>query len=209
MYKDSFNRTIARYSIVIVLFISNLFSSQTLDKVTLQLHWYHQFQFAGYYMAKEKGFYEEAGIDIEIKEGTLSQSSIESVIQKKANYATGDTSLIVERSKGKKVVILAAILQASPALIVTKKRPDIQSIADLSGKHIDVSGTGMDVMSLRGLLNNKSIIVDELQHNHLVLDIKKSLTEGHSDAIVVYNTNEIYNLKKDDFKYTLRKCHFF
>jgi polar amino acid transport system substrate-binding protein len=186
-----------------VLLVSNLFSSQPLDKVTLQLHWYHQFQFAGYYMAKEKGFYNEVGIDVEIKDGTLSQNTVENILQKQANYATGDTSLIVDRSEGKKVVILAAILQASPVLIVTKVRPDIQSITDLSGKHIDVSGTGMDATSLRGLLNDKNIVVDALEHNHLVIDIKKSLTEGHTDAVVVYNTNQIYNLKKDDFKYQL------
>ncbi len=201
MYKESFNKTIMRYMIVMVLLVSNLFSAQTLDKVTLQLHWYHQFQFAGYYIAKEKGFYEESGIDIEIKEGTLSQNAVDSIIQKQADYATGDTSLIFHRSEGKKVVILAAILQASPTLIITKERSDIQSITDLSGKHIDVAGTGMDAVSLRGLLNDKNIVVDALEHNHLVLDIKKSLTEGHSDAIVVYNTNEIYNLKKEDFQF--------
>jgi len=192
-----------RYFIVIVLLVSNLFPSQNLDKVTLQLHWYHQFQFAGYYMAKEKGFYEEVGLDVKIKEGTLSQDSVKEVIQKKANYATGDTSLIVKRSEGKKIVVLTAILQASPTIIVTKERPDIQSLADLTGKHVDVSGTNIDVISLYGLLEEKNIIVDSSEHSHMVLDIQRSLTEGHSDAIVVYNTNEIYNLKQNNFKYKL------
>ena len=192
-----------RYLIVMALLISHLFSAQDLDKVTLQLHWYHQFQFAGYYMAKEKGFYEEVGIDVEIKEGTISQNTVESIIQEKTDYATGDTSLIVDRSEGKKVVLLAAILQASPMIIVTKERPDIQSIKDLSGKHIDVSGTSIDEVSLRGLLDEKNIIVDSSEHTHLVSDIKKSLTEGHSDAVVVYNTNEIYDLKTRNFKYKL------
>ncbi len=41
------------------------------EKVSLQLSWYHQFQFAGYYMAKEKGFYDEVGLDVEIKEYKL------------------------------------------------------------------------------------------------------------------------------------------
>lgn len=203
MHKNTLKRTSMKYMFIMVFLISQLFSSQDLDKVTLQLHWYHQFQFAGYYMAKEKGFYEEAGIDVEIKEGALSQNTVESVMQKKAEYATGDTSLIVDRSEGKKVVILAAILQASPTLIVTKERPDIQSIMDLSGKHIDVAGTGMDTMYLRALLNNNDIIVDTSEHNHLITDIKKGLTEGHSDAIVTYNMNDIYDLKKDDFKYRL------
>lgn len=38
-----------------------------LDKVTLQLKWVHQFQFAGYYMALEKGFYRDAGLDVQLR----------------------------------------------------------------------------------------------------------------------------------------------
>ena len=88
-----------------VLLVSRLFSSQDLDKVTLQLHWYHQFQFAGYYMANEKGFYEDAGIDVEIKEVDPSLNIVERVIQQESQYATGSSSLISDRSKGKKVVL--------------------------------------------------------------------------------------------------------
>ncbi len=41
------------------------------EKVVLQLKWFHQFQFAGYYAAKEKGFYDEVGLDVEIKQRDL------------------------------------------------------------------------------------------------------------------------------------------
>jgi ABC-type nitrate/sulfonate/bicarbonate transport system substrate-binding protein len=52
--------------LVFILFSQTLFSKE-LKKITLQLSWFNQFQFAGYYMAKEKGFYEELGLDVEIK----------------------------------------------------------------------------------------------------------------------------------------------
>src|SRR5262245_50887028 len=42
---------------------------QALEKVSLQLKWLHQFQFAGYYVALEKGFYRDAGLDVEIRPG--------------------------------------------------------------------------------------------------------------------------------------------
>ena len=45
------------------------FSAMAADKVTLQLKWVTQAQFAGYYVAKDKGFYKEEDIDIEIKPG--------------------------------------------------------------------------------------------------------------------------------------------
>ena len=44
-------------------------SALAADKVTLQLKWVAQAQFAGYFVAKDKGFYEEAGLDVEIKPG--------------------------------------------------------------------------------------------------------------------------------------------
>src|SRR5262245_32683571 len=44
-------------------------SALAADKVTLQLKWVAQSQFAGYYVAKDKGFYEEEGLDVEIKAG--------------------------------------------------------------------------------------------------------------------------------------------
>ncbi|MFO1068940.1 MAG: ABC transporter substrate-binding protein [Geminicoccaceae bacterium] len=44
-------------------------SAEAADKLTLQLKWVTQAQFAGYYVAKDKGFYEEAGLDVEIKPG--------------------------------------------------------------------------------------------------------------------------------------------
>ena len=74
-----------RYMIVITLLLSHLFSAQELEKVTLQLHWYHQFQFAGYYIAKEKGYYKEAGLEVEIKEGALSENTVEDIMQKQAS----------------------------------------------------------------------------------------------------------------------------
>ncbi len=43
------------------------FQASAADKVTLQLKWVTQAQFAGYYVAKDKGYYEEEGLDVEIK----------------------------------------------------------------------------------------------------------------------------------------------
>ncbi|WP_286936625.1 ABC transporter substrate-binding protein, partial [Pseudoalteromonas sp. UBA6540] len=50
---------------VILLFCSQLMAQES---VTLQLKWTHQFQFAGYYMAQQKGYYKDAGLDVTIRE---------------------------------------------------------------------------------------------------------------------------------------------
>ncbi|MEQ1806602.1 MAG: ABC transporter substrate-binding protein, partial [Burkholderiaceae bacterium] len=44
-------------------------AAQAQDKLTLQLKWVTQAQFAGYYVAKDKGYYKDAGLDVTIKAG--------------------------------------------------------------------------------------------------------------------------------------------
>ncbi|MBK7056400.1 MAG: ABC transporter substrate-binding protein [Leptospiraceae bacterium] len=55
---------IARYFLLLLLFIH----LASLDRIHLQLKWYHQFQFAGYYAAIEKGYYSDVGLDVQLVE---------------------------------------------------------------------------------------------------------------------------------------------
>ena len=71
------------FSLLLLLF-SNLFAN---EKVSLQLKWKHSFQFAGFYMAKEKGFYKNAGLDVTFKELDNSTNLIDSVVSGKANIS--------------------------------------------------------------------------------------------------------------------------
>ena len=59
--------TIIKWIILLVFLLTSL-SSETLEKVSLRLQWKHQFEFAGFYVAKEQGLYKKAGIDVEIFE---------------------------------------------------------------------------------------------------------------------------------------------
>ncbi|MDA7746894.1 ABC transporter substrate-binding protein [Psychromonas sp.] len=74
-------------------------SSEENEKVTLQLKWFHQFQFAGYYAAKEKGFYNDLGLDVEIREKSLKVNNIEQVIHGDAEYGIADSVLILYKAK--------------------------------------------------------------------------------------------------------------
>ena len=76
--------------ISVMIFYTNLFAVNTaannLEKNILQLEWKHQFEFAGFYAALEKGYYKDIGIDLEIKEFEESINISEDVINKKATY---------------------------------------------------------------------------------------------------------------------------
>ena len=85
--------------------------AHALDTVTLQLKWSHAFQFAGYYAAKEKGYYRDAGLDVDIQEASPGDDPLKIVLGGKAQYGVGNSSLLLVRNAGQPVVVLATILR--------------------------------------------------------------------------------------------------
>jgi ABC-type nitrate/sulfonate/bicarbonate transport system substrate-binding protein len=96
--------------------------SAALDQVSMQLKWKHQFQFAGYYSALEQGFYRAAGLDVAIREGGPSIDVAETVASGKADFGTCNTNVLREWTVGRRLVVLAAIFQHSPATILVPRR---------------------------------------------------------------------------------------
>ena len=189
-----------KYLILLMVMFVQLFSAQNLEKVTLQLQWYHQFQFAGYYMAKEKGFYEDVGLDVELKEYSSNINPVDQVISKKVNYATGRSSLIIDASKGKNVVALAAILQSSPLVLIARSDSGIHRIEDLNGKRVGGDHTTVNAVSILSMLEKKNVILNYTPGDNTKNDIE-NLLDKNVDAIAAYMTNEIYTLNQTNLKY--------
>ena len=83
-----------------------------LDAVSLQLKWKHQFQFAGYYQALEQGFYRDAGLDVSIREGGPGIDVAQTVASGKSDFGVCSASVLREWSRGRRLVVLAAIFSA-------------------------------------------------------------------------------------------------
>ena len=84
------------------------------DQVTLQLIWKNQFQFAGYYMAQELGYYEEAGLDVTIKEYEFGTDVTADVVSQRAQFGVGRSALILESMEGAAGVSALGHLSAFP-----------------------------------------------------------------------------------------------
>ncbi|MDD2341292.1 MAG: ABC transporter substrate-binding protein [Tolumonas sp.] len=107
-----------------------------LEKITLQLRWFHQFQFAGYYAAKMTGYYRDAGLDVSIMDSKPGMEVVNEVISGRAQYGVGNNSLLFARQQGKPIVALAAMFQHSPQVFIARADAGISSVHDLSGKRI-------------------------------------------------------------------------
>ena len=105
--------------------------ADALESVTLQLKWHHQFQFAGYYMAQEKGFYRNAGLDVTLRPNGYNgqfTSPVTAVVSGDAQYGISNSGLIHDFADGKPVVALAATLQHSAVSWLTLERSDMHKI---------------------------------------------------------------------------------
>jgi NitT/TauT family transport system substrate-binding protein len=108
-------------------------------KVTLQLKWVTQAQFAGYYAAVEKGYYEKEGLDVTIKVGGPSITPETVVAGKRAEFGLDWLpNLFATREKGGKLISIAQVFARSGMTELTWKDSGIDSIAKMRGKKVGV-----------------------------------------------------------------------
>ncbi len=125
------------------------------EKINLQLKWFSSFQFAGYYMALEKGYYSEAGLDVNILERDPKKNNILQVINGESQYGVADSSLLLYRAQGNPVQIMGSFFQHSPLVFIAKKSSGIVSPFEMKGKTISFQQSIDDAPLLAMLLEAK------------------------------------------------------
>jgi NitT/TauT family transport system substrate-binding protein len=112
-------------------------SKTAATKVTLQLKWVTQAQFAGYYAAKEKGYYKQAGLDVRIKIGGPDISPEQVVAGGQAEFGLDWLpSLLAARDQGTKLINIAQVFARSGMTQLTWKDTGINSIPKMKGKKV-------------------------------------------------------------------------
>ncbi len=110
-----------------------------LTNVTLQLKWVTQAQFAGFYAALGKGYYEKAGLNVKIKVGGPSITPEQVVAGKQADFGVDWLpSLMATREKGSNLVSIAQVFARSGMTEITWKSSGINTIKKMRGKKVGV-----------------------------------------------------------------------
>ncbi|MGB6328855.1 MAG: ABC transporter substrate-binding protein [Halarcobacter sp.] len=187
---------------ILLLLFSMFLFAKPLKKVVLQLNWLNQFQFAGYYMAKEKGFYKEVGLDVEIRE--LDKNIKLSEIEKNDMYdfSIARSSLIIDKINGRDVVALAAIFQESPLMLLTRKDSNINKPEDLKNKKIMITPDVKNSASILAMLYSKGFYNKDftlLKHSFNI----ENLINKKVDAMVAYLSNEPIIMKNRNIEYNI------
>jgi len=173
--------------------------ANTLEKVSLQYQWINQFQFAGYIVAKEKGFYEAAGLDVELRQWHHEIDMSQEVLEKRADFAVARPTVVIDASQAKEVVALYATFQNSPLVYVALEKSNIKTIQDFKNKRIMTSNDMNLDASLIAMTKSEGIDIDSLvlqKHSFNVQD----LIDNNTDLMLSYVGNEPYMLMQKGHK---------
>ena len=187
--------------VLFILLTLSLSALQTQSrKVSLQLMWLEQFQFAGYIMAKEKGFYRAAGLEVDIKKFKYSLNSVDEVLKGNATFGVGRSSLIKLRSDGKKIVLLSAIFQSSPYAFISLSSSNIHSVKDFKDKTIMITQDVLDSASMYAMTSSSGLSKDELHIKEHNFDLNELISKN-IDIYGGYISNEPFFLKSMGIEY--------
>ena len=96
--------------------IAGAVGAQERVPIRLQLKWQHEFQFAGYYAAKAQGYYDAAGLDVDIREAGPDQEVIPRVLDGRADFGVWNSSLLLDRQAGALDEIMSELERVGPAM---------------------------------------------------------------------------------------------
>jgi diguanylate cyclase (GGDEF)-like protein len=170
-------------------------------KITMQLRWQHQFQFAGYYAALEKGFYKNAGLDVTLREGGAGTSAIDEVLQGHAQFGVSTSGLVKTYMAGQPVLMLAPIIQHSPSILLSLGDKLNNPSAVASAGAISLQ-PGDESLEQKAMFVNEGISLDKLQITTLNKGFE-DLLSGHVVAINAYRSNEPFFLEQRGITYSI------
>src|SRR5579863_494998 len=186
-------------SIVAAVLSGMLTAAHAEESVTLRLKWFHQAQFAGFYVAKEKDFYKSAGLNVDIQPGGPDFPAIQMVTGGNEQFGvTGADQILIARSKGVPVVAVAVIFRRNPFVLFSLAKSGIKAPADYVGKNIGVKIGGNEELIYRAVLAKAGVDKSKLNEIPVKFDITPLLA-GTVEVWPGYLINEVLAAKEKGF----------
>jgi NitT/TauT family transport system substrate-binding protein len=169
------------------------------DTVAVRLKWFNQAQFAGFYVASDKGFYKEAGIDASIKPGGPDFPAIQMIVGGDEQFGvTSADQILVARSKGVPVVALAVLYRKSPFVLFSLKQSGVDTPEKFRSRKIGVKLGGNEELIYRAILKKSAVPAGELTELPVKFDMTPLLT-GQIDVWPGYVINEVITAREKGF----------
>jgi hypothetical protein len=184
------------------------------ESVTVRLKWLNQVQFAGHYIAKEKGYYSGVGLDVTIQPGGSDFPAIQMVAGGNEQFGvTGADQILIARSKRVPVVALAVIYRENPFVLFALKKSGITKAAQFAGKNVGLKIGGSEELIYRAVLKSAGIDKSALREVPVKFALSP-LRTGQVDVWPGYLINEVLAAEEKGFETSvirppITRCHVF
>jgi NitT/TauT family transport system substrate-binding protein len=205
-------KNITRISVLLILSGIILFGCEkphppkAPDEVKLQLKWHHQAQFAGFYMAQEKGYYVAENIKVTFLEGGQDVDIAETVSSGKADFGIMTPEyVLLNRSMGESLTALAAIYRRSAVVFAARADSGIINPNDFIGKTVASVSRGGSIefeLLFRALMKKLKINISKIKMS-LYDPTYENFYSGETDVTAAYYTAGIIKIRKKGIKLNL------
>jgi NitT/TauT family transport system substrate-binding protein len=171
--------------------------AQGKDKVVLLLNWYVYSEHAPFFLGKERGYFDQEGIDLDIQEGRGSGVTVQAVAAGTATFGYADVPTMIKgASKGAPVTAVGVALQTSPMAVMGFADKNIRKPDDIKGKTVAV--TPGDSMSQIWPLFLKKTNLKDSDFKQVAGDAQTKLNaviNGQADVLLGYVMDQAIKLQ--------------
>ncbi len=172
------------------------------EKITFRMNWYWGGIHAPFVLAKERGYFEKAGLNVEIAEGKGSATTVQLVGNKSDTFGWADGSTVMlSAAKGVPVKAVATILNVLPYAVVSLEEKNIRVAKDLEGKSLAITpGDGLTQTWPAVVAANK-LNADSIKLVHMAPQAKiPAVTERQVDALLGGADDQALTIEAKGFK---------
>lgn len=161
-------------------------------KVTLALDWYPTAQHAGIFVAQEKGYFTEAGLEVKVYTPADPTTVLQTVGAGRDTFGISyQTDVLFARGAQVPIVSIAALVQHPLNCLMFKKSSGITRPADLKGKSVGIAGVPSDDAILSTMLEADGLTIDDVKVINVGYDLLPAILSGRVDAVIgAYWTHE-------------------
>lgn len=169
------------------------------EKIVLQLRWEHQFQFAGFYAAQWEGYYQEEGLEVEIRTAVNPDGSVMSAIDEvdsgRAQIGVAGPDILIGRDRGVPLVVLGVLAQQSPVIVAVSPGIRIKSPRDFEGLRVRRVPTDPADAEFLAMLKSSGTDISQVRSSTMPYyksSIYDEMVQGKLDAAVVYSLSGLW-----------------